>query len=136
MNKMGVAWKSPQSWGRGNENVSLDDEEQKIPPEQITKMLSCIDPDDLSYEEWLKVGQSINTQLPENNGLKLWDNWSKKGTRYKPNECSIRWNGFDPTGPIRAGSLFYFAKENGWEPEVYPSHNNFNRSGSFCFFRF
>lgn len=122
MEKMGVNWKSnPTKFGsgssRGNENVGTDDEEQVVPIEQVSRMLGAVDPNDLSYDEWLKVGQAVNSQHPTKEGFALWDDWSKRGDRYKSGECDVRWRGFDPTGPIRIGSLFYYAKDKGWEPE-------------------
>lgn len=116
MTRLGVPWRSPaeSNKDRGNENIGEDDEEVRLDLEQIERMLEFIDPDDLSYEEWLHVGQAINSQHPDDNGLRLWDEWSSRGERYKPNECHIRWSGFDPTGPIRVGTLFFYAKERGW----------------------
>lgn len=121
MERMGVSWRPNRivdgKGGRGNENVSDEDVEQEVPVDQLERMLKYIDPDELSYDEWLRVGQAINTQHPDDKGLEIWDNWSKGGSRYKPNECKIRWKGFEPSGPIRMGSLFYYAKEAGWEPQ-------------------
>ena len=101
--------------GRGNENVEDRDVERPIPPDQVKRMLGAIDPNNLSYDEWLRVGQSVNTQIPDEAGLQLWDEWSSKGKRYKNGECATRWRGFNPDGPIRAGTLFFIAKEAGWE---------------------
>lgn len=114
--KMGLAWK-PKGPGRGNESMSTDDEEQQIPVDQLKRMLSKIDPEDVTYDEWLRVGQAINSQYPGKDGLEIWDDWSAKGSRYEKGECHIRWEGFDPSGPVRVGSLFFYAKEAGWEPQ-------------------
>lgn len=124
MDKMGVAWK-PKSdrpkyasgAGRGNENVTVDDFEKTVPEDQVIRMLDSIDPDDLSYEEWYRVGMAIKSQYPGPEGLKMWDDWSKDGYRYKKGECDIRWNGFSEEGTVRMGTLFYMAKERGWEPQ-------------------
>lgn len=117
LSKLGVVWKPNKYAARGNENISDEDLEVKVPIEQVRKMLYSINPDTLSYDDWLRLGQSINTQLPTDDGLQLWNEWSSAGERYKENECAVRWRGFDPTGPVRVGSLFYYAKENGWKPE-------------------
>ena len=109
------------SWGarggRGNEQVGVDDVEQLIPHKQIEKMLTYVNPDDLDYDQWLRIGLAIKSQYPEEDGLLLWDEWSKTGTRYKQGECDIRWEGFSDFGTVRAGTLFWYAKEGGWEPE-------------------
>jgi len=50
--------------------------------QQAEGPLSYIDPD-LSYEEWIKIGQAIHCQFGgSGEGLALWDNWSARGTKY------------------------------------------------------
>jgi hypothetical protein len=102
--------------GRGNELVGESDLEVSVPLDQIKRMVASIDPDKLTYDEWLRVGQAIHTQYCGEEGLEVWDSWSANGVRYKPNECSSRWAGFEPTGRIRMGTLFYMAKKAGWIP--------------------
>ena len=103
---------------RGSEEVTKEDEEKIVSVKEIRELLNHIDINDLTYDEWLWTGQAINTQYPGREGLELWDSWSKNGARYKPNECAVRWQGFDPTGPIRINTLFYIAKEHGYSSET------------------
>ena len=121
---MGVPWR--QRAGRGNEEVGQDDEEYQYTITQIQAMLDHVDPNILSYEEWLFVGQAINSQHPTEDGLAVWDSWSATGERYVPGECHKRWTGFDPGGSIRIGSLIYFAKQGGYNAAADPS-----RAGDF-----
>jgi len=104
----------PKMEVRGNENVQDADFEQIVPISQIQTMLDYINPDDLSYDKWLRVGQAIHSQYPNQEGLRLWDDWSRNGERYKSNECGVRWSGFDEGGNIRIGTIFYLAKMGGW----------------------
>lgn len=119
MSSMGTLWTPSIKYstmdGRGNENISKEDYETIVLPKQIKRMLSFIDIDDLSYEDWLRVGMAIKSQHPGDDGLEIWDNWSKGGTRHKGEECNIRWYGFSISGSVRAGTLFYHAKKGGWE---------------------
>ena len=119
MEKMGILWKPrPQmGGGRGNENVTEEDMERPIDATQIKTMLEKINPDTLDYDEWLRIGMSVKSQLPGNDGLALWDEWSSAGKRHKPDECRARWNGFSELGAVRGGTLFYYAKKAGWEPD-------------------
>ena len=114
MERMGVMWK-PTKYGRGNENVGSDDYEQIIPVKQISDMLAHVAIDEIDYDAWLKVGMAIKSQYPDDEGLEIWDDWSKTGIRYKTDECRIRWAGFSLEGSVRAGTLFYYAKEGGWQ---------------------
>lgn len=119
MEKMGVLWKPrPQNaMGLGNQHITDADLEIPITEEQIITMLNAIDPNDLGYDDWLKMGLSIKSQLNDETGLAIWDEWSRKGTRYKSGECDIRWNGFSDFGTVRGGTLFYYAKQAGWKPD-------------------
>jgi len=122
---MGIPWRHKA--GRGNEEVGEDDEENKYELSQITAMLDHINADELSYEQWLFVGQAINSQHPEEDGLAVWDAWSSTGERYVQGECQKRWAGFDPAGIIRMGSLIYFAKQGG-----YDTSSDSARTGDFA----
>lgn len=110
---LGQRWDS----GRGNENVEDDHIERQWSILQIQDMLIKISPDELSYDEWLMVGQAVHSQHPNQEGLALWQIWSEGGERYENGECSGRWGGFRPDGSVRMGSLIYFAKQHGWEPD-------------------
>lgn len=115
---MGVPWEHGSNIGqggnRGNENVDDNALEQHFLPREIWAMLGCINVDALEYEEWLQIGQAIHSQHPDDVGIKLWDRWSQTGERYESNECEKRWNGFKAYGPIRVGTLIYFAKVGGY----------------------
>lgn len=124
MKAMGAAWRpdnlpapSGSGMGRGNENLCLDDFEKQVPVDQVERMLGQIDPDDMTYDQWVRVGMAIRSQYPDDEGFELWDTWSSTGTRYKKGECNIRWEGFSDFGTVRMGTLFYMATEAGWEPD-------------------
>jgi len=120
---LGVHWNPPAS-NRGNEQVTSDDVNEAVPVDQIEKMLTFIDPNECDYDKWLKVGMAIKSQQNNDEGLELWDNWSKKGERYSPGECYIRWEGFDDLGNVRAGTLFFYAREGGWKIENHDAKGN------------
>lgn len=113
---LGTPWdKRPEDdFDLGNENVGEGDVERQFTPREIWAMLTKLDPDTLTYDEWLKVGQAIHSQHPNDTGLKMWDSWSAKGERYKSGECTNRWNGFKSYGPIRIGTLIYMAQKSGY----------------------
>jgi hypothetical protein len=88
---------------------------QEVPVHQINRMLTIIDPDALSYEDWVKVGMALKSTCGED-GLDIWDEWSANGARRKVNECKIRWKTFQEDGPVGFGTLLFMAKEAGWRP--------------------
>jgi len=90
-------------------------ERQEVPVHQINRMLTIIDPDSLSYEDWVKAGMALKSTCGED-GLELWDEWSAGGSRRKNDECKSRWKTFLEDGPVGFGTLLFMAKEAGWRP--------------------
>ena len=102
-----------QSW---REKPKQDEQpKQEIPVHQINRMLTIIDPDSLSYEDWVKVGMALKSTCGDD-GLEIWDEWSAGGSRRKNNECKSRWKSFHDDGPVGFGTLLFMAKEAGWRP--------------------
>jgi hypothetical protein len=102
------------SSSRGNENIVEESIERPIDYAQMKRMLEYIDPNNLQYDGWVRVGMSIHSQMSDSTGLELWNTWSKRGDRYKLGECEARWGGFDSDGKSRAGTVCFLAKEGGW----------------------
>ena len=90
-------------------------EKKEVPVSQINRMLTIIDPDNLSYEDWVRVGMALKSTCGDD-GLELWDEWSSGGSRRKAGECGFRWKSFDDDGPVGFGTLLFMAKEAGWRP--------------------
>jgi hypothetical protein len=88
---------------------------QEVPIHQINRMLTIIDPDGLSYEDWVKVGMALKSTVGDD-GFELWDEWSAGGARRKNDECKVRWKTFQDDGPVGFGTLLFMAKEAGWRP--------------------
>lgn len=68
-----------------------------------------------SRETWIKVSMAIKSELGEA-GFDLWDSWSQQADNYDGKAARSVWRGIKPAGGIGAGSLFYIAKEHGWQP--------------------
>lgn len=84
--------------------------------EEASHALSYFDPD-CSYEEWIKIGMALQHGYG-NAGFALWDKWSQRGARYpKKQEMSTEahWKSFDPHGAVTISSLFFHAKQKGYE---------------------
>lgn len=103
---MGQPWK---------ERKTEQNEKQDIPVHQVNRMLTIIDPDSLSYEDWVRVGMALKSMYGDD-GLDIWDEWSAEGARRKNNECKSRWKTFQEDGPVGFGTLLFMAKEAGWRP--------------------
>jgi hypothetical protein len=76
--------------------------------ELVRTALNCIPSDD--YDLWIKSGMGLKA-----GGLdfELWDEWSRKSSKYNSNEMQRRWNGFKPNN-IGLGTIFHHAQQFGF----------------------
>jgi hypothetical protein len=87
--------------------------------EDIKSMLDTPLNADMPRESWISVGMAIHSATGGSyDGLKLWDQWSATGSKYKEFECEAKWHSFGNYGgpTINIGTLVNMAKDAGWEP--------------------
>ncbi len=59
------------------------------------EVLSVLDPD-MGHDEWNAVGMSLHHQSEGSyEWLDLWENWSKKGSKWKAGSCQAKWDSFN-----------------------------------------
>lgn len=83
---------------------------QSISKHGLDDILSHI-PADLPYFEWVAIGMALHS---EGYPLSIWEEWSKKGSSYKPNECARKWQGFTCNKGVSLGTLIFIAKQYGY----------------------
>ena len=72
--------------------------------------------DTSSYKWWISVGLMIHDELPEEEGLDLWREWSKEDGNYTDrwdggfDDCAKEWKNFKP-GDLKFGSLIFWADQ-------------------------
>ena len=74
-------------------------------------MLDAISPD-CSYDEWLKVGMALKHEGAD---VSVWDDWSRRGSKYKQGECQRKWKSFKSDG-VTGGTLYHIAASYGYSP--------------------
>lgn len=86
----------------------------------LTEVLDYIDPARLSYQEWVNVGMGLKESgYP----VRVWDEWSKRDSRYHSGECEKKWETFRGSGnPITAGTIVSMGISGGWQPERNGGH--------------
>lgn len=80
----------------------------------LRSALLAISPD-LDREAWLRVGMALHSELPGDDGLALFDEWSRGGRTYAARDVRDVWRSFKP-GRITVGTLIAEAKRHGWRP--------------------
>lgn len=95
-------------------NRSVNDRRGTV--EGVSKALGYIANDDLSYDDWIRVGLALKGALGEE-GRSFFEGWSRRSTKYDPDTTVRAWNSMRPTR-IGVGTIYYHAKEAGWCPPL------------------
>lgn len=85
----------------------------EINKENITEILSYINPAVLSYQEWVNVGMALKDEGFE---CDIWDEWSKADSRYHAGECELKWKTFNGAAGanVTIATVAQMAYENGY----------------------
>ncbi len=81
------------------------------------------------YDAWLRVGLALR-QLGDV-GLVLWHDWSADSPKYEADVLDAKWEGFGAGGgpdQVALGSLFHWAKKEGWQRRPARSRGGDNRT--------
>ncbi len=81
--------------------------------ERAREALKCVPAED--YETWRDVGMALKAAFADD-GRELWDEWSPASDKYNEKVQGYQWKKFDSSGRIGLGTVFHFAKQNGWKP--------------------
>lgn len=81
----------------------------------LLPLLSFIDPDE-DYLTWTQVGMALKH---EGYPCDVWDDWSRRGSKYHDGECEKKWRTFNESaGDIVTGAtITQLAKDRGWTKE-------------------
>jgi hypothetical protein len=79
---------------------------------QIANALAVVPNDDVSWEEWNRVGMAAwRATGGSEEGFQAFDSWSRKSSKYNAEVTRKRWAGYSTSPPtiIRAGTIFWLA---------------------------
>lgn len=100
---------------RGNENVQQDDLYGTPSLERVQHLLTFLDPDDLSYNDWIATGMVTKALYPDS-GFPVWDEWNQRCVGYNLDEIAAKWDSFTGTG-YGVGTLYHLAIRGGYSRE-------------------
>ena len=67
----------------------------------------------IDRDVWVEVGMAVKSELGDS-GFDLWDRWSSYEDSYNEASAKAVWKSISPTGAITIGTLFHYAKLEGW----------------------
>lgn len=77
------------------------------------ELLGYVDADD--YDSWVTAGMALHARFQGNDSaFHLWDEWSKRSTKYEAGETSKKWASFEAGGGVTFGSLYAMAQAAGY----------------------
>ena len=112
------AQKGKKTAGGGTSSPSTFSSSKHPEIAEVAKALGYCPADDRYV--WISFGMACHSEGDHFFGL--WNDWSKKSTKYKPGECEAKWKGFSRGGAINIWKVFDIAKEYGYryEPATSP----------------
>jgi len=90
----------------------------------LTLAMAMIPNPDCDWESWNRVGMALfNATCGSAEGLRLFDAWSHRSSKYNAGKTAQKWKALDgcPPNEIGAGTIFYLADEAvpGWQGRMY-----------------
>lgn len=86
--------------------------DQPSSDDTIAIILNALSPKRVdSYDDWIHVGMALKNAGKD---CSIWEEWSKKSTKYTPGECPLKWDTFNKKS-LTIKSLYYWLKEDNLE---------------------
>lgn len=79
----------------------------------LRSLLDYINPD-IEHDTWVQVGMALKY---EGYPVEVWEEWSRRGSKFHERECASVWNSFrmNTDKPVTGGTIVYLAQEGGWK---------------------
>lgn len=74
---------------------------------ELKEALNAISSDD--YDIWLRVGMALQSR----DLFEIWEEWSRRSTKFKEGECAKKWATFNGAG-VTVATIIHLAKQAGW----------------------
>ena len=101
---------------RGKAKIEDTAAQEDINRDEVIGAINTLDPD-MDYMDWLSIGMAVHSGFNGNaEGLKIWDEWSRTGQKYRDDECEYRYRTFSKKEKgITIKSLYKMAYQAGWK---------------------
>ena len=82
--------------------------------QRINDALQFIDASD--RKTWVDMAMAVKSELGDE-GFDVWESWSQQAASFNAKDARDVWKSASPGGGIGIGTLFYQAKQNGWQDD-------------------
>lgn len=65
---------------------------------------------------WLKVALAIHDAMPDEQGYRVWTEWSRRSSKFDAEDQRRTWDQIVKGQGVTAASLFWLARQHGWKP--------------------
>ncbi len=89
-------------------------QDREITPELVADALACINPDNLTHDERARLAFAVFDQFGTN-GADYWMPWAGRRSDAVATEDAATWRSACKPGPVKINTLFYVAKQHGFQ---------------------
>lgn len=82
--------------------------------QRIESALAAIPPD-IDRDTWARLAMAVKSELGDS-GFEVFDTWSQGADNYSASAARDTWKSIRPGGGVGIATLFFVAKEHGWQP--------------------
>jgi putative DNA primase/helicase len=91
---------------------------QAVTPDTIRTALAYL-PANVPRDEWVRIGMAIKSELPDEIGLALFEQWSSTAEGYDAKAVRSTWKSIKPGGGVTIATLLQAAQQNGFELQAH-----------------
>jgi hypothetical protein len=97
-----------------NSQYQFAENEQTTTPEKLLAAMAHVPNDDMHYDDWTYIAHAIKGAIGAE-GSDLFHRWSKRSSKYDPQETDRLWNSIGEVKTIGAGTLYHMASQHGFD---------------------
>ena len=101
-----------------NSKYDFAENEQTTTVDKLLAAMAYIPNDDMHYDDWVIQGLAIKGAVGKD-GLDLFHRWSKRSSKYDPQETDRMWNSIGDVKTIGAGTIYHQASQYGFDVADY-----------------
>ena len=104
-----------------NSKYDFAENEQTTTADKLLAAMAYVPNDDMHYDDWAYMAHAIKGAIGAE-GQDLFHRWSKRSSKYDPQETDRMWNSIGEVKTIGAGTIYHQASQYGFDVADFNSH--------------